>query len=143
MPILEDIQDHEVLGPVCRNGLKEGALKIVRRLIERRYGPLPAWAEDLLSNRTPPELEELGVQVFYTATLDDLLKPSPAANVDDKGQRWEFKRGQLTVLHQQIRTRFGGLPSWAEARLADRTPRELEELRIRMLHARSLAELLK
>jgi hypothetical protein len=49
MPILDDIMDHDVLGPVLRKGREEGrkeaaeaALKIVKPLLEQRFGTVPA-----------------------------------------------------------------------------------------------------
>ncbi len=60
MPILNDIMDHEVIGPAIlkelekgrleglKEGLKEGqqmgSQNILRRQLERRFGALPEWA---------------------------------------------------------------------------------------------------
>lgn len=71
MPILNDILDHDVIGPEYRRGLREGIqqgieqgvqqgeLKVSRRLIEKRFGTMPAWAEERLARRTATELEPL------------------------------------------------------------------------------------
>jgi predicted transposase YdaD len=49
MPILDDIMDHDVLGPVLRQGRKEGseetARRIIRPLLQQRFGSVPDWVE--------------------------------------------------------------------------------------------------
>jgi hypothetical protein len=70
MPILNDILDHEVLG----REYKKGELNVVRRLIEKRFGPLPKSAEERLSKLTAAELENLGVRVLDAKTLDELFQ---------------------------------------------------------------------
>jgi hypothetical protein len=70
MPILDDIRDHEVLG----REYKRGELTILRRLIEKRFGPIPAWAEERLSAKSWSELEELSVRVLDVNGIEDLLK---------------------------------------------------------------------
>jgi len=48
MPIDLDIRDQEVLGPMFieaeQKGRQEGELTVLRRQIQKRFGPLPAWA---------------------------------------------------------------------------------------------------
>jgi Domain of unknown function (DUF4351) len=63
--------------------------------------------------------------------------------LDNKVLGREFKRGELTVLRRQIEKRFGAIPSWAEERLAGRSPADLEDLSVRVLDAQSLEDLLK
>ena len=53
----------------------------------------------------------------------------------------EFKRGELSLLRRQIEERFGPIPQWAEDRLVERSPAELEELGVRVLKARTIEEL--
>ncbi len=74
MPILNDILDHDVIGPEYRRGVQEGELKILHRQIEKRFGKLPQWAEERLASRTAIELEELGVRTLDAESLEDLLK---------------------------------------------------------------------
>ena len=74
MPILNDILDHDVIGPEYRRGVQEGELKILHRQIEKRFGKLPNWAEERLASRTTIELEELGVRTLDAESLEDLLK---------------------------------------------------------------------
>lgn len=46
---------------------------MLRRLLERRFGPLPAWAADKLANRSVAELEDLGAQALDARSLEELL----------------------------------------------------------------------
>jgi len=94
MPILNDVLENKVLGREFKRGLEEGKqqgleegkqqgleegelsgeLKVLRRLIEKRFGPLPDWAEKRLAARSASELEELSVRVLDAETLEELLK---------------------------------------------------------------------
>jgi predicted transposase YdaD len=82
MPIYIDIRENKVLGPMYeravqegrQEGRQEGELKILRRLIEKRFGAIPTWAQDLLAGRSSVELEELSVRVLDALSLEDLLK---------------------------------------------------------------------
>jgi predicted transposase YdaD len=98
MPILNDILDDEVLGREFKRGLQlgeqkgelkgrqegkqeglqEGELKAdlsnLRRLIRKRFGAIPVWAEEQIAQRTAPELEALIERVLDASTIEDLLK---------------------------------------------------------------------
>jgi hypothetical protein len=77
MPILNDIMDHEVIGPAIRKGLaqgmQQGRLEIVRRLLEKRFGSIPAWAEMHLTKLSAAELEDVAVRVFDVSQLEELF----------------------------------------------------------------------
>jgi hypothetical protein len=70
--------ENKVLGPAYKRGLEEGEVKgeltILRRLVEKRFGPLPAWAEERLTAKSTTELEDLSLRVLDATTLDELLK---------------------------------------------------------------------
>jgi hypothetical protein len=57
MPIDLDIRDHEFLGPIImeaeQKGLQKGELTVLRRLIQKRFGPLPGWAGEKLAALPP------------------------------------------------------------------------------------------
>jgi hypothetical protein len=78
MPLYIDIMENKVLGPAYKRGLEEGEVKgeltILRRLVEKRFGPLPAWAEERLTAKSTTELEDLSLRVLDATTLDELLK---------------------------------------------------------------------
>jgi predicted transposase YdaD len=79
MPILNDIMDHKVIGPAIREGLEQGrregseqgrreeAAGILRRLIIKRFGPLPVSVENRLGQLSSAELEDL-CERFVDAT---------------------------------------------------------------------------
>jgi hypothetical protein len=93
MPIMHDILDHEIIGPAIKQGIQEGILQgrqlglqlglqqgmqqegisILRRLIEKRFGPLPASAEDRLTRLSVAELEDLSLRVLDAKGMDELF----------------------------------------------------------------------
>jgi predicted transposase YdaD len=78
MPIFIDINENEVLGPPYRKGLaegrQEGELALLRRQIQKRFGSVPAWAEEQLGKRSSTELEALAERILDASSLEDLLK---------------------------------------------------------------------
>jgi len=85
MPILDDIMDHDLFGPKIREGMaagraagleegrKEGERQVVRRLMEKRFGPMTPWAEDRLKSLTVEEIEHVALRLLEAATLQELL----------------------------------------------------------------------
>jgi hypothetical protein len=77
MPITTSILDHDVLGPVFKNGLLEGRQEgepaILRRQIEKRFGALPGWASDRLAALQASELEDLSERVLDAQSVEELL----------------------------------------------------------------------
>ena len=81
MPILDDIMDHDLLGPIFRDGEKQGELKgqlkgeltIVRRLLAKRFGPLPTWLDERLTQLSSAELEELSLRLLDAKSIDELF----------------------------------------------------------------------
>jgi hypothetical protein len=78
MPIDLDIMDHEVIGPWIRQGMEQGRAQatreIVRRQIEKRFGPIPAWAEQRLIESSPSATEDLAMKVIDAPTLEELFR---------------------------------------------------------------------
>lgn len=77
MPILDDIMDHEVLGPKLRaamaQGRQEGERDMLARLIERRFGPIPEWALKRLDSMSTGDLEDAALRVLDANSLEELL----------------------------------------------------------------------
>jgi hypothetical protein len=89
MPILNDIMDHKVLGREYKrgwaegiqegiqggiqDGIQQGELRILRRLLEKRFGPIPAWVEERLGGRSAEDLEALSIRLLEARSLEDLL----------------------------------------------------------------------
>ncbi len=94
MPILESILDNRVLGREFKRGLQEGLkegrqeghqeglqegrqdgeLIVLRRQLEKRFGPLPTWAERKLTSCPEPELVDIGIRLLEAQSLDELLR---------------------------------------------------------------------
>ena len=78
MPVYIDILENKILGPAFKRGLEEGKLEgelqILRRLIERRFGPIPEWAHERLAARSAAELEEMSVRILDVSSVEDLLR---------------------------------------------------------------------
>ena len=74
MPILGNTLDNKVLGREFKRGLQEGELTVLRRIIEKRFGAIPTWAEERLTGRSAADLEELSVRVLDAESIEDLLK---------------------------------------------------------------------
>jgi hypothetical protein len=72
---------HDVIGPAMRKsrkeglhkGLQEGELTILRRLIAKRFGSLPARLDKKPAKLSRPALEALSHRVFDAKTIDDLF----------------------------------------------------------------------
>jgi len=77
MPIMHDILDHEVIGPAIKEGMRQGmqqeGISILRRLIEKRLGPLPGWAEERLTHLSLAALEDLSLRVLDATDMDNLF----------------------------------------------------------------------
>ena len=74
MPILDDIMDHEIIGPARR----EGARAVILRQIDKRFGPLPDWAKARLDAMTPAEYEKIELRLLDAPTIAELLNFDPA-----------------------------------------------------------------
>ena len=85
MPILDDIMDHDVIGPAIRQGLEQGlergrqegrqeeGLAILRRLIGKRFGTVPAWAEERLANLSTAQIEDFSLSVLDAKSIGELF----------------------------------------------------------------------
>ena len=81
MPILNDIMDHDLLGPIFREGrqeglqegLQKGELAILRRQLAKRFGTPPAWVDERLAKLSTAELEDLSLRLFDTQSIDELF----------------------------------------------------------------------
>jgi len=73
VPILEDIMDHEVFGPLIRQGRAEGTRDTVLRLLARRFGPLPEWARSRIESMSANEIDLVTDRLLDAPSLNDLL----------------------------------------------------------------------
>ena len=92
MPVLNDILDHEVIGPAILQGRREGreegrqegrqeglieaSQKMLRLMLEQRFGTLPQWVDARLADSSVSQLDDMAVRILQAASLDDLF-PNP------------------------------------------------------------------
>lgn len=86
MPILNDINEHEVLGREYKRGLKfgveqgmqqgmqQGELRILLTLLEGRFGSVPVRIREELAAMTPAELERMSLRILSAPSLDRLFE---------------------------------------------------------------------
>ena len=77
MPILNDIMDSEVFGPLIRQGRAEGRVEgsraILLALMEKRFGNVPPRFRKRLAALTPEELSVAGLRILDAERIDDLF----------------------------------------------------------------------
>ncbi len=59
-----------------QEGRQEGEAAFLTRLLERRFGPLPAWASERIAAADTNALEEWGLRVLESGSLDEILQRS-------------------------------------------------------------------
>jgi hypothetical protein len=81
MPILLDIMDDEIFGPVLRKGLRqgrvegrvEGQLEILRSQIEKRFGRIPPAVAQRIAALKPVQLKRVGLRLLDAQRIEDLF----------------------------------------------------------------------
>ena len=81
MPIMEDIMDHDVIGPAIRKGLRqgrvegrvEGQVEILRSLIQKRFGRIPPAVGERIATLKPAQLKRVGLRLLDAQRIDDLF----------------------------------------------------------------------
>jgi hypothetical protein len=58
-------------------GLQQGEVIMLKRLLTRRFGPLPAWAEQRLEQASRQELEGWAERVLEAPQLEDVFRTTP------------------------------------------------------------------
>ena len=57
-----------------RFGIEKGEAALLRRLLTRRFGPLPEWVDERLSHAAIEDLETWGDRVLDAAKLTDVFE---------------------------------------------------------------------
>ena len=77
MPILNDLLSHEVIGPAIlqgrQEGRQEGHQELLLTLIGKRFGAVPSWVEDRLSQLSLAELDEVAIRLLDAPNLETLF----------------------------------------------------------------------
>lgn len=86
MPITLDIRENSFLWDLYQKGRKEGAQEgeakgeakgeqtLLRRQLERRFGPLPAWAVERIEGADTASLEAWSLRFLDASNLEDVLR---------------------------------------------------------------------
>jgi predicted transposase YdaD len=78
MPITINIQENPFLREIFEEGRQEGrqeeAAVLLRRLLERRFGPLPPWAQQQLAAADIASLETWGLRLLEATSLEEVLR---------------------------------------------------------------------
>lgn len=73
MPVLNDILDHEVIGPAILQGRREGQQEVLRRILEKRFGQISRWVDSRLLSLSAAELDDLAVRILDASGLEELF----------------------------------------------------------------------
>jgi hypothetical protein len=72
--------DHEVLGPLIRQGMEQGRAEAYRReqalilrQIEKRFGPVSASLRERLESLSLDETEQVALRLLDANSLDELI----------------------------------------------------------------------
>jgi hypothetical protein len=74
--LLTPIQETKAHQSILAEGKIEGKAESLKRLLTRRYGPLPAWAEQRIDAATAAQLDGWLDGIFDAANLEDLIGPA-------------------------------------------------------------------
>jgi hypothetical protein len=77
MPILDDFMDHDLFGPVMREGIATGRVEEGRtlflKLAAKRFGLVPEWVSERIGQLGNEELEDLSVRLLDAKSLQELF----------------------------------------------------------------------
>jgi len=73
MPILEDIMDHDVIGPAIRKGRVEGQVELLLSLIQKRFGRVPPAVSQRIAALKPAQLKRVGLRLLDAQRIEDLF----------------------------------------------------------------------
>src|ERR1035438_3083854 len=77
MPIMEDIMDHDVIGPAIRKGLRqgrvEGQMEILLSQIQKRFGRIPPAVSERIAALKPAQLKRVGLRLLDAQRIEDLF----------------------------------------------------------------------
>ena len=81
VPVLIDIMDNPVFAREYKRGIvegkREGELSLLRRMLEKRFGPIPQAAEQRLSQASLDQIETWGEALLDAASIGELLAVEP------------------------------------------------------------------
>jgi len=76
-PLEETRSYKELVGKGEKLGRQKATLELLTKLLHRRFGRLPRWANDRLGQADLKQLETWAENIFDAKDLTDLLGPKP------------------------------------------------------------------
>jgi hypothetical protein len=73
MPITEDIMDHDVIGPLLRQGRAEGQMELLLSQIQKRFGRIPPAVAQRIAALKPAQLKRVGLRLLDAQRIEDLF----------------------------------------------------------------------
>jgi hypothetical protein len=73
MPILEDIMNHDVLGPAIRQGRAEGQIELLLGMIEKKFGGIPPRIHKRIASLKPNQIKTAGLRLLEAQRIEDLF----------------------------------------------------------------------
>jgi predicted transposase YdaD len=73
MPILLDLTDDEVFGPVIRKGRVEGQVEMLLGQIQKKFGRIPPAVSQRISALKPAQLKRVGLRLLDAQRVEDLF----------------------------------------------------------------------
>jgi len=78
MAIILDIENNPFLRDIFEEGRQEGQIEgeraLVRRQLARRFGVLPAWAEQHIAAADTTALEQWGLRLLDATSLEEVFR---------------------------------------------------------------------
>lgn len=82
MPVLIDIMDNDLLGPVMRRGLEQGKAegraeegrRLVTGLLSARFGAVPPQFQERLKVLSPEDMEALSLRILSAGSVEDAFR---------------------------------------------------------------------
>jgi hypothetical protein len=73
MPILNDIMDNKVVGPLLRQGRVEGQVEMLLSMAEKRFGRIPPDVARRIAALKPAQLKRVGIRILDAQRTEDLF----------------------------------------------------------------------
>jgi hypothetical protein len=77
-PILNDIMDHQVFGPLIRRGRDEGRMeggrKIIVRLLAERFGDVPDSVIERLNGMSAADPDRIADRLLSATSVEDVFR---------------------------------------------------------------------
>jgi hypothetical protein len=73
MPLVVDLMENEVFRERYERGLAEGEAKVLRAMLNKRFGELQAWAQERLERASVEQQDDWSLKLLDAGSLDEAL----------------------------------------------------------------------